>query len=190
MGGTRHSAEAFERLVAPYEKQIYYLCLRIMGNVHDAQDCAQEAMLRAFRAMPGFRGDAKVSTWLYTIAHRACVDALRKRKPEVSLDSLSEEGWDAPDTCPTPYAQLEQSERKRMLEEALKRLSDEQRTAIVLVDLQGLPYDEAAQVLDIPLGTLKSRIARARQALCDILSRQQELFAPSSRPIHEERRAD
>ena len=182
MGELRSSAAAFEQLVAPYEKQVYYLCLRMMGNTHDAQDCAQDAMLRAFRAFHSFRGEAKVSTWLYTIAHRACVDALRARKPQVSLNTLQEQGWDAEDTAPTPYAQLEQQERKRLLEQALTQLNEEQRAAIVLVDLQGLLYDEAAQVLDIPVGTLKSRIARGRQALAQLLKNYRELFAPSSRP--------
>ena len=189
MGETRHSAEAFERLVAPYEKQIYYICLRILGYTFDAQDCAQDAMLRAFRSIGTFRGDAKVSTWLYTIAHRACMDALRKRKEEVSLDGLSEAGWDAPDTGPTPYAQLEASERKRLLAEALKRLNEEQRAAVVMVDLQGLSYEEASQVMDVPLGTLKSRIARGRQTLADLLSHYTELFSPNSRH-NTERRAD
>ena len=101
MGELRSSAAAFEQLVAPYEKQVYYLCLRMMGNAHDAQDCAQDAMLRAFRAFHSFRGEAKVSTWLYTIAHRACVDALRARKPQVSLNTLQEQGWDT-EICPHP----------------------------------------------------------------------------------------
>lgn len=189
MGETQHNAEAFERLAAPYERQIYYICLRIMGNEFEAQDCAQDAMLRAFRAMNTFRGDAKISTWLYTIAHRACMDALRKRKADVSLESLSQEGWDPPDTAPTPYAHLEQNERKRLLGEALKRLSDEQRAAVVMVDLQGLSYEEAAQVMEVPLGTLKSRIVRARQALADLLSQYTELFAPNLRH-NAERRAN
>lgn len=177
----RRDADAFERAAAPYEKQIYFLCLRLTGNPHDAQDCAQDAMLRAFRAFPTFRGEAKLSTWLYTIAHRACMDALRRRRPDVSLEELAATGWEAEDVSPTPYARLEQSERKRLLEEALRRLPDDQRAALVMVDLQGLPYDEAARALGIPLGTLKSRTARARDALAAQLQTYRELFSACPR---------
>ena len=82
------NAQAFEAAVAPYERQVYFTCLRIMGNPQDAEDCAQEAMLKAYHAFAGFRGDSKASTWLYTIATRCCMDALRRRREVVSLDSL------------------------------------------------------------------------------------------------------
>lgn len=186
---TDHSARAFEALVAPYERQVYFVCLRMMGNPEDAQDCAQEALLKAFRAFSSFRGEAKVSTWLYTIATRCCTDALRKRRDVVSLEQLRDEGFELDSDEPSPYLQLEWAERRRLLEEALGGLNADQRQAVVLCDLQGLSYEEAAQALDCPLGTLKSRINRARASLKRQLSAGGELFLDQSR-LNGERRED
>lgn len=184
------SADAFERVVAPYERQVYFICLRVLGNPQDAQDCAQDAMLRAFRAFSTFRGDAAVSTWLYTIANRACTDFIRKKKVAVSYEAMVEAGWDAASDTPTPYQQLEENERKRLLVSALKQLPDEQRRAVVFVDIQGLDYSEAAQVLRCPVGTLKSRLSRARNNLRNILLHMTEQIPASTRPNNERREAD
>lgn len=189
MASTQHTAQAFEQLVAPFERQVYYLCLRMMGNREDAQDCAQEAMLKAFRAFPTFRGEAKISTWLYTIASRCCTDELRKRREPLSLEQLRDEGYEPESEEPSVYLRLEWSERKRLLEAALSELPWDQRQAVVLCDLQGLSYEEAAQALDCPLGTLKSRISRARASLKRQLSIHGELFLDQSR-LNGERRDD
>lgn len=166
----------FERLVAPHERQVYFTCLRMMGNRQDAEDTAQEAMVKAWRAFGTFRGDSKVSTWLYTIATRCCLDALKRRGEPVSLELLKEDGWEPADEGPSPYLAMEEAERKRLLHEAIGRLSAEQRVALVLCDLQGLSYQEAAQAMDCPIGTVRSRLGRAREALKKLLSAQGELF--------------
>lgn len=187
MIGTDRSPAAFEAAVTPYEKQIYYICLRLMGNQFDAQDCAQEALLRAFRGFASFRGESALMSWLYTIANRTCKDAIRRKKVDMSLDSLQEEGWDAPDPSAGVYLQLEQKERKRLLEQAIAQLPFDQRQTIIFADLQGLDYAQAAQILDIPQGTFKSRLNRARAKLQTILLHDAELFGRQVRPIDERR---
>ncbi len=168
--------EAFEQLVAPLERQVYFLCLRTLCNRQDAEDCAQEAMLRAYRAFGSFRGDSSVSTWLYTIAGRACSDLLRKRKESVSLDALRDAGWDREDGEPSPYLKLEGKERRTLLARAIEELGADDRRLITLVDLAGLRYEQAAGVLGLRLGTVKSRLNRARGRLVKIVSRNAELF--------------
>jgi RNA polymerase sigma-70 factor (ECF subfamily) len=183
-------ADRFEQLAAPLEKQIYFSCLSMMGNREDAEDCAQDAMLRAYRALDSFRGDSSFLTWLYAIAVRACLDALRKRKETFSLDFMREEGWDIPDTAPDAYLQLEEKERRRILKAAIALLPPDFRGPQVLVDLQGLSYQEAAEALGLPLGTLKSRVHRARQALYKSLCESRELLDIVPRPIDERRVSD
>ena len=181
----RKNADAFEEAAAPHERQIYFTCLRMMRNPQDAEDCAQEAMLKAFKSFSAFRGKSKFSTWLYTIAVRCCMDALRVRKNDLSLNELQEAGWEKADEGPSPYLQLETAERKRALERGISRLPDDQRFALVLCDLQGMSYDEAASAMECPVGTVKSRLNRARAALKNILSCDPELFSSLQRPNDE-----
>lgn len=187
MADRRDQAQTFEDLVAPCERQVYFTCLSMMGNAQDAQDCAQETLLKAFKGFSNFRKDAKVSTWLYTIATRCCTDALRRRHETISLQQLQEEGFDPPGDAPSPYLELEVSERKRLLREALQQLPYEHRQPLVLCDLQGLSYEEAGKALALPLGTVKSRLNRARAALKNILLKNAELFMQRTRPTDEGR---
>lgn len=187
MAANESSADRFIRLVSPHERQLYFLCYHMMGNQQDAEDCAQEAMLKAYRAFDRFRGDSKLSTWLYTIASRVCTDLLRKRKELVSLDSLREEGFEASSDEPSPYLSLEAGERRRLLQEAIQRLPAQQRQVVVLCDLNGLSYEEAAAALDCPVGTVRSRLSRGRQELKRILSQDRELFVQDLRPNVERR---
>lgn len=177
----KQTADHFERLAAENERQIYALCYHMMGNHEDAQDCAQETMLRAFRAFDSFRRDAQFSTWATKIAMNVCVDALRKRKEVYSLDSMREDtGFDVKDESPGTYARLEEKERKRLLKEGLSALAPEMRQMIILRDVQGLSYDEVAEALNLPLGTVKSRINRAREKLSAVLRKSSELFSSRS----------
>ena len=177
----KQTAEQFERLAAESERQVYAVCFHMMGNREDAQDCAQETMLRAFRAFDAFRRDASFSTWITRIAMNVCTDELRKRRGSVSLDALREEqGFDAPDQTPTAYARLEEKERLRLLRQALDALPPDARALIVLRDIRGMSYDEIAQTLDLPLGTVKSRISRAREKLSALLQKSSELFSSPS----------
>ncbi|MBR6752730.1 MAG: sigma-70 family RNA polymerase sigma factor [Clostridia bacterium] len=164
-------------LAAPCEKQVYFTCLRMLGNQQDAEDCAQEAMLRAFHSFDSFRGDAAFSTWIIRIAMNCCNDFLRKQKNVVSLDGIQEEsGFEAVDRAAGPYQQLESKERMRLLHAALKQLKEDYRQLIVLRDMQGFSYEELADTLKLSLGTVKSRLNRARKELSEILQKHAELF--------------
>ena len=177
----KQSAEHFERLAAEHERKVYAACYHMMGNQEDAMDCAQETMLRAFRAFDSFRRDAQFSTWITRIAMNVCVDALRKRREVYSLDSMREDnGFDVKDDSPGTYARLEEKERKRLLKEGLALLPAEMRQMIILRDVQGMSYDEVASALDLPLGTVKSRISRAREKLSSFLRNSSELFSSQS----------
>ena len=177
----KQNAEHFERLAAECERQVYAACYHMMGNREDAMDCAQETMLRAFHAFDSFRRDAQFSTWITRIAMNVCVDELRKRKEDLSLEKMQEEtGFDIPDESPGAYARLEEKERMRLLKEGLAALPDDARQLIVMRDMQGMAYEEIAGVLELPLGTVKSRINRAREKLSTILKKSSELFSSRS----------
>ncbi len=164
-------------MAAACEKQGDFTCLRMLGHEEDAKDCAQEAMLRAFRAFDSFRGEAAFSTWIIRIAMNCCNDFLRKRKEIVSLETMQEEtGYEAVDKAAGPYQQLEQKERLRLLHAALQKIKPEFRQLIVLRDMQGFSYEELAETLNLSLGTVKSRLNRARTELCEILQENAELF--------------
>ena len=174
-------AEEFERLAGENERQVYAVCFHMMGSREDAQDCAQEAMLRAYRAFDSFRRDASFATWITRIAMNVCTDALRKRRQVVSLDAIREEqGFDPPDPGPGAYARLEEKERMRILRAGIDKLPEDMRQMIVLRDMRGMNYDEIGEALDLPLGTVKSRISRAREKLKQILKESSELFSSSS----------
>ncbi len=171
----------FETLAAEAEHRVYKTCFHMMGNAEDAADCAQETMLRAYRAFSSFRQEAAFSTWILRIAMNVCTDALRRRREVLSLDALRESaGFDPPDGQKSAYLQLEEKERMRLLHQALGELPQEARQLIVLRDFQNLSYDEIAAVTQLPLGTVKSRISRAREKLCDLLKKSSELFSSAS----------
>lgn len=162
----RGKAERFEALAARHERMIYLLCLRMMGNREDAEDCAQETLLSAYRAFERFRGEANGKTWLYRIAYNTCVDALRKRRGEASLDALNEAGFEVRETrLPQPEQAAERKELRAQIEAGLALLPPDQRAVVILRDFQQMPYDEIARVLEISEGTVKSRLSRAREKL-------------------------
>lgn len=177
----RQTANRFEALAAREERRVYAACYHMMGSREDAQDCAQETMLRGFRAFDSFRGEAAFGTWITRIAMNVCTDALRKRRDAVSLDALREEqGMEPRDESPGAYARLEAKEKKRLLREGIALLPGDMRQMIVLRDIQGRSYEEIAKALDMPLGTVKSRVSRAREKLAAILRQSSELFSQSS----------
>lgn len=172
---------SFEALAMQAERQVYKTCFHMMGNAQDAADCAQETMLRAYRAFSSFRQDAAFSTWITRIALNVCTDELRRRRPSVSLEEIREEkGFDPPSPQKSVYAQLEARERKRLLREALSQLPEDARQLIVMRDLRNMSYEEIAAVFDLPLGTVKSRISRARDKLAGLLKESAELFSSAS----------
>jgi RNA polymerase sigma-70 factor (ECF subfamily) len=170
---------SFEELVKRYEKKIYNLAYRIMGNKEDASDVLQETFLQAFKKLAGFKGKAKFSTWLYRIAVNICLMKKRKgkRMETVSLDipiltkkedEIKRELRD--DWSESPLATLENKEVKKTLSEAIDLLPEEYRTVFLLRGLNGLSNEEVAEVLKISLPAVKSRLHRARLFLRDRLS--------------------
>lgn len=174
----RGDAEAFEELMAGQESRMYAIALRMMGNREDAQDCAQEAMVRIYRAMGAFKGQSSLATWIYRITMNTCLDELRRRKVRkvASLDSLLDAGWAPVDAGDTPEEHGLRSEKQAALNAAIQSLPDDMRAAIILRDVKGYSYDEVATILDANVGTIKSRISRGRERLREILSKQSELF--------------
>lgn len=168
---------AFETLVLSYEKNVYNLALRMVKNPEDASDMAQEAFIRAYNSLASFRGESKFSVWLYGIVSNVCLDFLRSRSrhPTVSLSVENDEGeeteLDIPDESQSPEALLERRLTRDSVRRGLDALSEEYRQILLLREIQGLSYDEIAETLSMELGTVKSRIFRARKKLCDFLLR-------------------
>ena len=162
---------AFEELVRLHEKKVYALTLRMCGNSEDAADAAQEAFLSAWRGLPSFRGEAGFSTWLYRLTSNAAIDQLRKSKRQREEASLDDEELplDVPDRQPGPQEAAESTELQRAVAGGLQELSEDHRQVLLMREYQELSYDEIAQVLEVDLGTVKSRISRARRALRKIL---------------------
>lgn len=163
--------EAFARLVRTYENKIYSLAFRMCGSADDASDIAQEAFLAAWRGLPSFRGDSGFATWLYRLTSNAAIDYLRRQKKQRGDMSLDDEelGLDAVDTGPGPQDAAERTEVRSVVAAGLQELSEGHRQVLVLREIQGLSYEEIAGVLEVDLGTVKSRISRARSALRKIL---------------------
>jgi len=170
---------SFAELVKRYEKKIYNLAYRIMGNREDASDVLQETFLQVFKKLAGFKGKAKFSTWLYRITVNMCLMRKRKRKKReiVSLDvpiltkkedEIKRELRD--DWSESPLATLENKEVKKTLSEAIDSLPEEYRTVFLLRGLNGMSNEEVAEVLKISLPAVKSRLHRARLFLRDSLS--------------------
>jgi RNA polymerase sigma factor (sigma-70 family) len=168
-------ANAFEELVLKYEKTVYNLALRMVGDRDDAFDMTQEAFIKAYGSLSSFRGDSKFSVWIYRIATNVCLDFLRSksRKQQVSLTVSDDDDEDAqldiPDPSSTPEQQLIKKISMQSVEEGLKTLPDKQRQILVMRELGGMSYAEIGKALSLEEGTVKSRIFRARKRLCTFL---------------------
>jgi len=163
---------AFVEIVLGSQNRIYNLCRRMLGNAHDAEDAAQDVFLKAYQALSRFEPGASLYTWLYRIAVNTCIDY--KRKPFLeSLFTRSDEGEeimiDPPSGLPSPERLAESKQMEQILQKSLRKLSQKLRTAIILKEIEGLSYEEIAEVLDISMGTVKSRIARAREELLKLM---------------------
>jgi len=169
--------EAFNQLVLSYQDRIFALALRIIGDQDSAEDITQNTFLTAYLNLPRFR-NGSFQSWLYRIATNACYDELRrnKRHPTMSLnheDDVEERllpHYDVSGPKNLPEKEYGKLELEQTIQHALNQLDADQRTAVVLADLQDFDYKEAAQILGVPIGTLKSRLARARLRLHDLLS--------------------
>lgn len=175
--------DAFELLIENYQKKVFNIAYRVIGNYDDANDLAQEVLIRIFKSIGGFREQSSFSTWVYRITTNVCLDELRRRKNKkvISLDEdIQFEDSDIKRQVvsgdPTPEEIAEEKETKDIIHRAINKLSDEHKVVIVLRDLQGFSYEEIARVTKCPEGTVKSRINRARQALKEILQKDRELL--------------
>ena len=168
--------QAFEEIVLEHQKNVYNLALKMTGNVDDAFDVSQDTFLRAYNALSSFRGDSRLSVWLYRLTSNICIDLLRKKKRrgEVSLsvrnDQNEEDEIEIPDDRYAPETALERKELRRSLREGLASLPENYRQILTLREISGLSYEEIAQVLELEPGTVKSRLFRARKQLCTFLS--------------------
>ena len=168
-------ADAFAVLMEEYQKKVYLLALRTVGNQQDAEDMTQEAFLRAYRSIHSFRGDSKLSVWLYRLTTNLCIDLLRSRgrKPTVSLtvednDEDTQE-LDVTDERYDPEEIFQRRELQRAVQRGLAALPEDYRVILVLRELEGLSYAEIGEVLGLEEGTVKSRLFRARKKLCAFL---------------------
>lgn len=168
-------ANAFETLVLEYEKNVYNIALRMTGNSEDAADMTQEAFIKAYNSLQSFRGDSKFSVWLYRIVSNVCLDFLRSknRRPTVSLSVEDDDGEDAQldvaDESQSPELLLDRKLTRDSVRRGLDSLPPDYRQILLLREIQGLSYDEIAQALSLEIGTVKSRIFRARKRLCTFL---------------------
>ncbi len=174
---------AFEQLIESYQKKIFNIALRMLGNYDDAGDLSQEVLIRIYKSIGSFKEQSSFSTWIYRITTNVCLDEIRKRKNRkiISLDEeiRLEDGEmkrQIESEEPSPEETAEAKDLKKIVNDAIGKLSEEHRIVIVLRDLQGLSYEEIAEVLKCPEGTVKSRINRGRQALKNILASKRELL--------------
>jgi RNA polymerase sigma-70 factor, ECF subfamily len=171
----RGDTAAFGQLVRLHQDRLYNVVYRLVGNAEDAQDVVQEAFLSAYQSLAGFKGDARFFTWLYRIAFNTAVSHKRKQKLVLRLEDglpgrTLPEPVDPSDEAKPDHA-IEQADEERRVQRALDRLSAEHRAVLVLKDLEGQKYEEMAEILGVPVGTIRSRLHRARLELREILER-------------------
>lgn len=159
--------EAYGELVVRYQDRLFNSLLRVVKSREDARDAAQDAFLQAYQKLDSFRGDAQFFSWLFRIAMNAGLSKLRRKSSkDVSLTAQQEQGRDVTDEgVPDPSHRMNQTERQSKVLAALDSLGDEYRVVLTLKELEGLKYDEIAEIVGCPIGTVRSRIHRARAEL-------------------------
>jgi RNA polymerase sigma-70 factor, ECF subfamily len=172
----RGRTEAFGELVCRYQDRLYNTVYRLLDNAEDARDAVQEAFLHAYQSLNTFKGDSLFFTWLYRIAvntafslkrkQRAVLSIHRARDGRAATEPLDDSAGNQPDFA------LERADEERMVQQALNRLSPEHRTVLVMKDLEGQKYEIMAEVLQVPIGTIRSRLHRARMELRELLLQQ------------------
>ncbi|MDD2481440.1 MAG: sigma-70 family RNA polymerase sigma factor [Lutispora sp.] len=179
--------DAFEELISAYERKAYNIAYRMMGNEEDAKDMAQEAFIKIYKSIQNFREESSFSTWLYRIVTNVCLDELRKRKKDklvpLELSIETEKGTAIVELSAereTPEDIYERVEKRHLIQNAISSLGEDYKTVIILRDIQGFGYEEIATMLNCSLGTIKSRINRARNLLKEKLRYQLELYEKKS----------
>ncbi len=177
--------EAFEQLIEPYHSMVYNLAFHYLKEYHDASEAAQEAFLRAFKAVKTFKKNSTIKTWLYRITINTCLDTIKKKKNEKRLIYINEakDGSDGseielqiPSSDLKPDQILEQKAIQKVIRDEISKLPKDSKTILILRDFNDLSYEEIAKILNISLGTVKSRLSRARNSLKDNLLKYRELF--------------
>jgi RNA polymerase sigma-70 factor (ECF subfamily) len=170
--------DAFGELVRRHQDRLYNTVYRLVGNAEDAQDVVQEAFLNAYQSLDRFKGEAQFFTWLYRIAVNTAISLKRKRRVALRLEAGRDgaggvEPLDSSDASRPGHA-LEQAEQERRIHNALGRLSAEHRTVLVLKDMEDLKYETMAEILQVPVGTIRSRLHRARLELRELLEHDED----------------
>ena len=186
---------AWEQIVARFRRRVFHIAYKFTGRVDDAEDLTQEIFLKVFKSLGKFNRDADFGTWLQSVARNYCIDRYRasKREREVVVDDLI--AFDlAPSSSGNPHRAVEDRDRRTFLKRGLDQLAPKLPEAVMLRDLQGLSYSEMAERLDLPEGTVKSRINRGREELSRILKRSRRSWnapprdAPAAAPGRRNRR--
>lgn len=186
--------EAFNDLVLTYQEAVYNCTYRMLGDPAGASDITQDTFITAYHKIDKFK-EGSFKAWLLRVATNKCLDEFRKQKrhPITSLEPINQEDqetFDSPywlaDDSPSPEEQVDQNELNQAIQNCLSRLPEDFRSVVVMIDMQDMNYDETSQVIGIPLGTVKSRLARARKRLQDCLQRFTELLPSQFRLNQEE----
>jgi len=164
------NSAAFGQLVQKYQDRLFNTVVHVVGSEEDARDVVQEAFVQAFVKLETFHRTSAFYTWLYRIAFNVAVSHGRKKRPKISVEQTRETtGQEPVDRQADPSEQAEQEERCRQVREAIAALSEEQRSVVILREIDGCCYETIAEILDLPIGTVRSRLHRARLQLRDQL---------------------
>lgn len=166
---------AFGVLVRRYQERLYHSVYRLVENAEDAQDVVQEAFLSAYQSLTSFKGDSRFFTWLYRIAVNTAISLKRKHRATVRIETLTNGNIRLdpldPSAASRPEHALEQAEQQSRVRQALARLSPEHRAVLVMKEIDGMKYEEMAETLQVPIGTIRSRLHRARMELRELLEK-------------------
>jgi RNA polymerase sigma-70 factor (ECF subfamily) len=161
---------AFGRLVGAYQDRLYNSLLRVLGSAEDAADITQDAFVQAFTKLDTFRGSSAFYTWLYRIAYNLAMSHARREHKAASLDGMKAIGEEPMDGAPAVETGLIQQERIELVHAALAQLGMDYRHILVLREIDGYSYEEIAEILELPVGTVRSRLFRARMHMRDLLA--------------------
>jgi RNA polymerase sigma-70 factor (ECF subfamily) len=168
---------AFGELVYRYQDRLFNTVYRLLDNADDAQDVVQDAFLNAYQSLDSFKGDSLFFTWLYRIAVNTAISMRRKQRVALSMNAARDDaaGFEPVDDSPhgRPGHALEQAEDERRVQNALNRLSPEHQAVLIMKDMEGQKYETMAEVLGVPIGTIRSRLHRARVELRELLRREE-----------------
>ena len=163
-------SNAFGQLVSRYQDRLYHTTANLMGSSEEARDVVQDAFVQAFVKLETFKRKSAFYTWLYRIAFNIAASRARRRRPRASIDEIREAVGNEPvDGTLGPRDRAEQAERAEQVRAALNQLSNEHRTVLILREIEGFPYETIAEILELPVGTVRSRLFRARMQLRDTL---------------------